>query len=279
MTYKTILVHVDQSRHAAERIRVACSIAISHGAHLVGVALTGVSRYIYQDNAFAVSGYVVASQVEALEEAARKALAEFESLVKQYGVTKYETRLVDDDPESGLVLQARYSDLVIVSQVDQSEAISRVFPDVPEYVMLNCARPVLVVPYAGKFEKVGRNVIVAWDGGLEATRAITNAMPMLKRADKVTLVVFNPGSRYDVHGEQPGADIALFLARHDIKVEVLQHTTNQDVGNSLLSLAADMSADSIVMGGYGHSRFKEVLLGGVTMTMLKTMTVPVLMSH
>lgn len=279
MTYKTILVHVDQSRHAAERIRVACSIAVAHGAHLVGVALTGISRYIYQDNAFAVSGYVVASQVEALEAAARKALDQFETIVHQYGLTTYESRLVDDDPDGGLVLQARYSDLVILSQVDQEEAISRVFPDLPEYVMLNSTRPALTVPYAGKFDKCGRNVIVAWDGGLEATRAITNAMPMLKRADKVTVVVFNSYARYDVHGEQPGADIALYLARHDIKVEVLQQTTNQDVGNSLLSLAADMSSDLIVMGGYGHSRFREVLLGGVTMTLLKTMTVPVLMSH
>jgi nucleotide-binding universal stress UspA family protein len=279
MTYKTILVHVDLSRHAAERIRVACATAVAHGAHLVGVAATGISRYIYQDNAFAVSGYVIASQVEALTETAKKALAEFESIVKQYGVTSYETRLIDDEPEAGLVLQARYSDLVIVSQVDSEESISRVFPDLPEYVMLNCARPVMVVPYAGKFEKCGRNIIVAWDGSMEATRAITNAMPLLRRAEKVTVVVFNASARYDVHGEQPGADIALHLARHDIKVEVLQQTTNQDVGNSLLSLAADLSSDLIVMGGYGHSRFREVLLGGVTATLLKTMTVPIVMSH
>jgi len=104
-------------------------------------------------------------------------------------------------------------------------------------------------------------------------------MPLLKRAKNVTLVVFNSSARYDVHGEQPGADIALYLARHKVKVEVLSQTTTIDVGNSLLSLSSDLGTDLIVMGGYGHTRFRELLLGGVTKTVLNTMTVPVLMSH
>jgi nucleotide-binding universal stress UspA family protein len=146
--------------------------------------------------------------------------------------------------------------------------------------MLNCARPVLIVPYAGRFPHVGSNVLIAWDGSMEATRAVTNAIPLLKRAKNVSVVLFNPSSAPpDVHGEQPGADIALYLARHDIKIEVMQQHTEFDVGNALLSLAADMRADLLVMGGYGHTRFREVLLGGVTMTMLNTMTIPVLMSH
>lgn len=279
MTYKTILVHIDQSRHAGERIRVACNIAISENAHLVGVAMTGISRFVYQDNAFGVTGSIISAQVDALTESGKQALAEFESIAKRQGVLSYESRLVDDEPEGGLVLQARYSDLVVVSQADPDESISRVFSDLPEYVMLNCARPVLVVPYAGTFDKAGNNIIVAWDGSIEATRAITNTMPLLKRAKKVSVVVFNANARSDVHGEQPGADIALYLARHNIKVEVLQQTTMQDIGNSLLSLAADTACDMIVMGGYGHTRFREVLLGGVTMTLLKTMTVPVILAH
>ena len=101
----------------------------------------------------------------------------------------------------------------------------------------------------------------------------------MKLASNVSVVLFNPSSRAKVHGEQPGADIALYLARHQIKIEVVRQHTDIDVGNALLSLAADMGTDLLVMGGYGNSRFREVLLGGVTMTILKTMTIPVLMSH
>jgi len=279
MSYKTILVHVDQSPHAADRIRIAANIAIAENAHLIGAAMTGISRFIYQDSAFGISGSIVSTHIDTLNDAAAQALAAFESIVKGLGVLSYESRQVDDEPEGGLVLQARYSDLVVVSQTDPDDSNSRLFSDLPEYVMLNCTRPVLVIPYAGRYPNPGSNILAAWDGSMEATRAITNAIPLLRRAKKVTLAVFNSSARYDAHGEQPGADIALYLARHGIEVEVLQQTTHLDIGNSLLSLAADLSSDMLVMGGYGHTRFREVLLGGVTMTLLKTMTVPVLMSH
>jgi len=102
---------------------------------------------------------------------------------------------------------------------------------------------------------------------------------LLRRASKVTIAVFNPFAEYDVHGEQPGADIALYLARHNINVEVQRHTVEGSIGDALLSLAADLGSDLLVMGGYGHARVREVMLGGVTRTVLKEMTLPVLMSH
>jgi nucleotide-binding universal stress UspA family protein len=279
MSFKTILVHVDQSEHNAARVRIAAKIAIAENAHLVGAAMPGISRFIYQDRAIDLNRTVVSTHVDALREGATKALNEFETIAGQMGVLSCEMRLVIDEPEAGLCLQARYSDLVVVGQADPEESTSRVIADLPEFVVLNCARPVLIVPYAGKFETVGSNVLVAWDGSMEATRAVTNAIPLLKHAKNVAVVLFNTSKRSDVHGEQPGADIALFLARHDIKVEVLQQRTNIDIGNALLSLTVDHSSDMIVMGCYGHTRFREVLLGGVTMTILKTMTVPVMMSH
>ena len=107
------------------------------------------------------------------------------------------------------------------------------------------------------------------------------AIPFLKQAELTQVVVFDSKSRRAAHGEQPGADIALFLSRHGIKVEVSQQTKPDDIdiGNALLSYAADFGADLLVMGCYGHSRFREVLLGGVTKTILQSMTVPVLMVH
>ena len=151
-------------------------------------------------------------------------------------------------------------------------------PDFPEYVVLNAGRPVLVVPYAGQFEHIGKRVLVAWDAGVSATRAVVNAIPMLKRADIVEVAVFNAEDSGDAHGDIPGADIALYLARHRVKVDVIRQKTRIDVGNSLLSLAADLGSDMLVTGCYGHSRFREIMLGGVTRTMLESMTIPVLMS-
>jgi nucleotide-binding universal stress UspA family protein len=279
MSYKTILVHVDESNHAATRIRTAAKIALAENAHLIGAAMTGISRFIYQDTALGMSGGLVAAHIDALYEQANRALDNFERIVKSLGVLSYEMRLVTDDPDGGLSLQARYADLVVVSQSDSYDSVSRVVSDLPEYVMLNCGHPVLIVPYAGHFEQIGINVLIAWDGSIEATRAIAFSIPMLKSAKNVVVAVFNPSAQYDVHGEQPGADIALYLARHNINVKVAQQSTELDIGNALLSLVADEGSDMIVMGGYGHTRFREVLLGGVTKTILKTMTVPILMTH
>lgn len=110
-------------------------------------------------------------------------------------------------------------------------------------------------------------------------KAVHSALPLLRRAKIVEVTVFNPNRPSDAHGEQPGADIASYLARHDIKVDVMQETTESDIGDALLSLAASLNSDLLVMGCYGYSRFREVLLGGVTRTMLKSMSIPVFMSH
>jgi nucleotide-binding universal stress UspA family protein len=278
VTYKTILVHVDHSRHAEARIRIAAQIAITENAHLIGAAMTGVSRYVYEDGVN-LSETVIAGQIKHFYQRAEKSLAQFDAIANSLGVLSFERRLVTDEPEGGLALQARYADLVVVSQPDMDEADSSILSGLPEYVMLNSVRPVLVIPYAGQFDRIGKRPLIAWDGSMEATRAVANAIPMLKRADNVTVAVFNPVLHHDMHGQEPGADIALYLARHNIKVEVARLKTRLDTGNALLSLAADLHTDMIVMGGYGHSRFREVLLGGVTLTVLKTMTSPVLMSH
>jgi nucleotide-binding universal stress UspA family protein len=121
-------------------------------------------------------------------------------------------------------------------------------------------------------------VLLAWNASREATRATTDALPFLKAADKVVVAPVKPDRA--AHGEAPGTDIGLYLSRHGVRVEVAAiQGTDLDAGNALLSRAADLSIDLIVMGGYGHSRMSELILGGVTRTMLESMTVPVLMSH
>jgi len=122
--------------------------------------------------------------------------------------------------------------------------------------------------------------MIAWDAGRESARAVSDALPLLKRAKAVEVAVFNPERRRRDHGEQPGADVSLYLARHGVKVTVAQQSgADFEVGAQVLSRAADTAADLIVMGAYGHSRVRELVLGGVTRTILESMTVPVLMSH
>ncbi|MES2149287.1 MAG: universal stress protein [Pseudomonadota bacterium] len=276
MSYKTILVHVEKSRLGIACIEQAAHIAISQQAHLVGAALTGLSQFIVQCAAMPPGVQALPDDLSFLTQGANLALDQFDTLASQAGVESYERRLVDEEAGVGLALQARYSDLVVLGQHDPS-AGGRA--DLAQYVMLHSARPVLMLPYAGQFERVGQRPLLAWDGSVEATRAITAAIPLLRKAQVVTLAVFNPSTQADVHGDQAGADIALFLARHGVTVNVAQHQTELDIGNALLSLAADLNADLLVMGGYGHSRLREMVLGGVTRTVLASMTLPVLMAH
>ncbi|MES2016912.1 MAG: universal stress protein [Pseudomonadota bacterium] len=276
MSYKTILVHVDHSPHCEGRMRAAASIALEHQGHLIGAAMSGMARVVYEDGSADLGLALIAAQMGALRARAETALANFAAIATSMGVSSFEPRMVDDDPEGGLALQARYADLVVVSQPDPEDVCSRLAPGLPSNVMLASGRPLLVVPHSGSFSHIGRRVLLAWDGNLEATRAVACALPLLRRAGAVSVAIFNPGV---MHGAQPGADIALYLARHGVKVDVNVHQCDIEVGEALLSLAADQQSDLIVMGGYGHTRFRELMLGGVTRTVLRSMTAPVLMAH
>lgn len=277
MSYKTILVHVDESSHASERIKIAAAVAMTQGAHLIGTAVTGASRYLAQTRMLAELDPNLRTHLEFLRQRAKRGLEDFEAAVAKLGITSFEKRLVDDEAGGGICLQARYADLIVIGQNDPNEISPVTMPDFPQYVVLNSGRPVLLVPYAGRFDNIGNRVLIAWNGSMEATRSITNAMPLLKRASMIDVVVFNP--RPQMQGPQPGADMAQYLARHGINANILLRQTDREVGEALRMVAGELGSDLIVMGGYGHNRFREILLGGVTYTMLETMTVPVLMSH
>jgi nucleotide-binding universal stress UspA family protein len=275
MSYKTIVVHVDQSRHAEGRIRVAAALAVRQRAHLVGAAMTGISRLIYHGANVDIARTALAPQLDQLMVHANDALDRFEAIAGAVDGLSFERRLVDDDAAGGLAMQARYADAIVVSQFDPDDPVARADPQLPAFVMLNSAGPVLIVPVAGVPATAGDEVLAGWDESIPARRAIGNALPVLRCARKVSLAVFNTG-------ELPrlaGADIALFLARHGVNVEVLRAETEGGIGGALLSLATDRGADLLVMGGYGHTRFREVLLGGPTEAILASMTIPVLMSH
>ena len=279
MSYKTLIVQVDQSAQSIERTRLAAALAHTEQAHLIGTAMTGISRVVFEAGAFNQHDPAFEHHVRALRQYADKSLEVFENAMEKLPGLSSESRLLDDDAVGGISLQARYADLIVLGQFDASAGVPGLLPSFPESVLMNCVRPVLVVPSIYRFSTLPSRAIVAWDGSMTATRAITGALPLLKRADKVGVVIFNPAERSDAHGEQPGADMALYLSRQGVPVEVMVRETPSEAGEALLSLCSDEGADLLVMGAFGHTRFRELLLGGATRTVLSSTTVPVLMAH
>lgn len=279
MSYKSILVHTDQTPQCAERIRMAAAIAVEHKAHLIGTAMTGISHVVFEAGAFDQHDPLFDQHIRVLRAYADKSLELFEQLAETIPELSTESRLLDDDVVGGVSLQSRYADLVVLGQFDADSAVPGVMPNFPESVLMNCVRPVLILPTGWKFTALPTQALVAWDGSMTATRAIMGALPLLRRAAKVNLVIFNPHDNPDAHGEQPGADMAHYLARHGVTVNVIARDTTVDAGEALLSLCADEGTDLLVMGAYGHTRFRELLLGGATRDLLSSMTVPVLMAH
>lgn len=277
MSYKTILVHADRSRHAPIRYEFAANLARAFDAHLVGAAMTGISRFLPPE-AIEGAGLVVAEHIDRMRAGAMAALDDFGGIADRIGVASYEQRLVNDDADGGMVLQARYADLAIVSQFDPGSAGLAQWDDMPEYLFLNAARPVLVLPCRSDATAIGERALVCWDTSPEATRALTQALPLLRQARQVNVLVLD-AARCGEHGPEPGADIALNLARHGVQVEVLQLESLHGVGPAILAEAERLDTGLIVMGGYGHTRFRELLVGGATRTVLNEMRVPVVFAH
>lgn len=277
MPYQDILVHIDDADATTGRLAVALELAQRFGAHLTGV---------YVDPGLALPTLIDVpispSLVEALEDEHRercnRAEQQFKSAVDRSEVST-EWRLAKGELASTLSRHARYADLIILGQ-EGGEDQKMVIGGLPDSIILSCGRPALVVPYIGASTPPGKHAIVAWNGSREAARAVNDALPLLVGADRVDVMCVNAG-RGEEDGEAlPGADLCLHLARHGVKAEAQEVVASDlDVGDVLLSRAADHGADVIVMGAYGHARWREVVLGGVTRHLLAQMTVPVFMSH
>lgn len=280
MSYKTLVALVDNGAPRAQRLEVAFELAGRHDAHLVGLYAPGPP--VIPSSALAEIGPAAMEAISRNRNRATEAARElFREASARHPAIKCEWRVSHGDAIAAACLSARYADLVIAGQPQfRDEGATGLPPAYAADLVLSAGRPVLFVPYAGRFPAIGKRVLVAWNASPEAARAVTDAIPMLKGAAEVEVVAFDPDGFAAHHGEVPGADIALFLARHGVKVTVSQQAgAGMEVGLQLLSRAADRGSDLIVMGGYGHSRLREWVLGGATRTLLETMTVPVLMSH
>ncbi len=278
MSLKDILVHVDRGKRSKERLDAAIALAAAHDAHLIGLYVLTyphIPGYIRAE----MTEDVLRSQIESTRAAADQAEAMFNEHVARANV-KAEWRCVEGDLLAVLSLHARYCDVAIVGQRDPEWEEAGGDAAMPDQLVLQCGRPVLIVPHVGAYPVIGKRVMVAWDGSRLATRAVNDALPFMVKAKKVAVLAVNPEGGSGGHGAIPSADICLHLARHGVNAEA-QHIYAKDmsVGDMMLSRAADEGIDLIVTGAYGHARWRELVLGGVTRHLLNHMTVPVLMSH
>jgi nucleotide-binding universal stress UspA family protein len=276
MSFKDLLVIADNDRTYAARLDIALALADQHRAHLTGLHVMPLpTTPIY--GGMPIPETVEKMQRLELEDAARRAAAVFAERAGRTTVSA-EWRVAEGDIVRVTSEHARYADLTVLPQDMDLGFASADLAKLPEELALRVGRPVLVIPRYGSFSKVGGRVLVAWNGSREATRAVHDALPLLRRAEKVTVLSIDPDE--DAEPRLPGADVSLHLARHGVTAQAATIAgTDVAVGDLLLSYAADHDIDLIVMGAYGHTRLREVVLGGATRTLLRHMTVPVLMSH
>jgi nucleotide-binding universal stress UspA family protein len=275
---KDILVHVDTSTRAPTRLEAAIGLARRHESHLTGLHVIAPPFVPVMTHA-PIPPEVIEDQIRFGREEARKAEALFRAATEKAGIAA-EWRAAEGYATEVVGLHARYADLTVLGQFDPDDEVARASPDLPDRTVFAAGGPVLVVPRVGAFPTIGDRVLVAWNASRESKRAIDDALPLLKAARSVTVLVVKPQNARSRHGDVPGADVSLYLARHGVRAEAAQvYGEDISVADLLLSRAADLSSDLIVMGAYGYPRLVELTLGGVTRAVLGHMTVPVLMSH
>ena len=273
-----ILVVVENAAVVPQRVAPAAALATRLGARLTGLFASGFPvTAAYGD----VSGWeqLVDAYLEAQRREAAAAGAAFrEALTKDKLAGDWIFR--ESDETGSAIAEAALYDLVVVGQPNPDAGLTGAIGLRPEEIVLGCGRPVLVVPYAGEFLDIGREILVAWNGSRESSRALHDAMFLLPEAESVTLIEIDPPAPGAAAPAASAAQVAAALTRRGIAAKAETETAG-DIGVSdlLLSRAADLDADLLVMGAYGHSRMREFVLGGVSRDIFRHMTVPVLMSH
>ncbi len=279
MGYRSLLVQVDDTDQSDRRIRVAARLARTYGADLQGVYLTATSE-MTPFKAAMLPDSVVEGRLQETGKAQAHAENRFRAAVATEQLTAVSWTAPAGPALAAAVLHLCYADIAVVGQPLPEDADAAFASDLLYGMLMEAGRPLLVVPHYGDYPVVGQNVLIAWKESRESTRAVCDALPLLKRAGKVVVMAIASPRDGAAAGSHSGAAIAAYLARHDIEVTVRPEVAEDiEVGELLLSRAADLSTDLIVMGAYSRGRLAERVLGGVTRLMLQSMTVPVLMSH
>lgn len=278
MALKDIMVLLDSTDRATGRLGLAAYLAKQHDAHVTGLYVVDVPPppVAWDEGA----GLAVTTLMERQRQQALAEGAQVETIFRErlrLDAVAGTWRLVEGDTAGLVATHARYADLTILGQQDPDSGDPSA---IVEEALFSSGRPLLIIPFAGKFLTLGRKALVGWNASREAARAVNDALPLLQRVATTTVVTVGSGDSTDGPAESPANALARHLERHGIRAGVERiGQGGVGVGEALLDHAADVSADVMVIGAYSHSRVREILLGGVTRTILRQMTLPVLMSH
>ncbi|WP_299812341.1 universal stress protein [uncultured Roseibium sp.] len=280
MSIRTILA-IMEFKTALESLGLATAVARAHDAHLTVLNIGEVPHLPFYG--YGGHGYV---EIWSEECDQRKAdLAEvnlrMDQLLAREGLS-YDLRPYLSSPEREDNLVARhaiYCDLAVVLRSAEQE-LESVEKNAIDGALFDSGRPVLYIPKAPESEVFGQRIAIAWNAQREAARAVTDALPFLKKAAQIDLLVIDPVVGDEEHGQDPGSDMALILSRHGLKPNVrIVSTEGRPVSQALLETAGEIKSDMIVMGAYGHSRLRQNILGGTTSEMLENSGIPLLLSR
>lgn len=277
MTYRSLLVALDATPANAARVRIAIALAQDLGAHLVGLASASSAGLQAFQAAAALDDYAARTSAALMVQAADLA-QDFEQRCTQAGLASFEALTDASRTPESLGRYALGADLLVLSQPDPALPNHRQQVAELEELLLSSPRPVLLIPYTHLDPVHVRRVLLASDGSRESVRAMTDALPLLRRAQAVSLMHWRADAG-DTRAQGSLDRAQQWLARQGVQAQPRDEVTVLAVGEALLNAASDLSADLIVMGAYGHARWTERLFGGVSRTLLQSMTVPVLMSH
>jgi nucleotide-binding universal stress UspA family protein len=280
MTYKTILVSLNEIPRLPQLIDAAARLGGAFDAHVTGLYVVPAVQFYPSVGYEAMPQYFDGNQVY-FKDHARAAEEAFTRTMSANGV-RHEFELANGaspDVADDVVARGRCADLILLSSISPDQPAG-VEPDFVEQIVISSGRPVIILPVAGEARLNMDRVVLAWDGGREAARAAFDATPLLKMADRVFITRIDPQKERGLKNAVPGIDLAEMLARHGIKAEVKNiSAAGEDAGHALITCASDEGCGLIVMGAYGHSRLREYIFGGTTRHMLQSMDRPVLMSH
>lgn len=278
MSYRTLLAVIDSAAEQADPVDAAIALALPLEAHVAALAIAGQPSLDYGAGV-GFGTEVILSEMQAAREEAEtraKSLGEAISRAGVSGEHRHAARSFAGIADE-VGRQGRLADLVLFGR-DDTGSIAGVPAKIADGALFETGRPALMIPPGWGDRAVGRRIAIAWDLSREASRAVASALPLIAGADRVSVALADPEP--GTFGDEPGADIAVSLSRHNSAVAVDRLPgMGRSVAETLIGHATDMDADLIVLGAYGHARLTEALFGGVTRDMMKTSPLPLLLAH